>query len=593
MGLSGVLRIFRHHPKNYFYEQEKKKVENSQSGNLLIHYPFTKVLSFRATYSLAYKDIQYSSFIPSQPNQENEKLLLSNEDFIIFNQQYDLGFDKSFASQEISVSIRYRNYKDNVYWKVDSVHNVELDGLQPEDDIYLRGSQAIFGKKGSVIRSINSFIANANYSFKNKYSLSLIANFDHLKEGYYVNQTELFSSIAIDWDISKEKLLHMPSWINGFHLYANWGQAGNYPLNSLSNDLYSTSSRYTAGDSVVPGVYITNLANHYLSDEKVTEQNYGTEIAILKERIILSADYYIKHNSNLLIQRTIPFYYGGGVFYQNIGVMKNSGVELSLELNPIDRPNFEWIMRAGYSNNNQYITKLYEGEAISFNNTNVLYPDFYARENAALGAITGYSYQGVWDDAIHSDEVNGYQKYIEDNGLAFLKLDTVVRSRITEDDKTVIGNSIPDFTLSCINMIRYKHFTCEMLWYAVAGVDKYNATKAATYVTGTNQGVRDMVLDSLKCLKNNVFYESSFFVEDASFIRLKTLSFTYSQPKKIANRIGAEYTLSFENLITLTRYTGYDPEATIYTNNNFTDNAMDRGSYPNPQGVYFSINLSF
>jgi hypothetical protein len=89
------------------------------------------------------------------------------------------------------------------------------------------------------------------------------------------------------------------------------------------------------------------------------------------------------------------------------------------------------------------------------------------------------------------------------------------------------------------------------------------------------------------------FYQSSFFVEDASFIKLKTLSFIYTPQKKIIDRVGMEFKLSFENLITLTRYTGYDPEATTHTNNNYTDNAIDRGSYPNPKGVFFSINLNF
>jgi len=132
-----------------------------------------------------------------------------------------------------------------------------------------------------------------------------------------------------------------------------------------------------------------------------------------------------------------------------------------------------------------------------------------------------------------------------------------------------------------------------MLWYAVIGVDKYNATKASTFIAGTNMAVRGIILDSMNYITDKVFYESSFFVEDASFIRLKNLSFTYSQPKKIASRISVEYTLSFENLLTFTRYTGYDPEATIYTSNNFSDNAMDRGSYPNARGFYFNINLSF
>jgi hypothetical protein len=132
-----------------------------------------------------------------------------------------------------------------------------------------------------------------------------------------------------------------------------------------------------------------------------------------------------------------------------------------------------------------------------------------------------------------------------------------------------------------------------MLWYGVLGVDKYNATKASTYIAGTNSEIRNFVDEKLRGITDATFYESSYFVEDASFIRLKTLSFTYNQPKKIASRISLSYTLSFENLVTLTGYCGYDPEATIYTDNNFTDNAMDRGAYPNPQGVFFNINMTF
>ena len=131
-----------------------------------------------------------------------------------------------------------------------------------------------------------------------------------------------------------------------------------------------------------------------------------------------------------------------------------------------------------------------------------------------------------------------------------------------------------------------------MLWYGSVGVDKYNATRAATYIAGTNTDVRNIVLDKMNYHTGNVFYESSYFVEDASFVRLKTLSFSYRQNRKIASKISLEYTLSFENLVTLTRYSGYDPESTIYTNNNFTDNAIDKGAYPSPIGVFFSINMT-
>jgi len=581
-------------PDELFYQQLKRKIENTNSANLVGFYRLNKEFSIRATLSLSLRDATYSSYIPPQKitkDQEIVHFLSSKESYTILNQQYDLCYEKQLKNHAINASIHYRNYKGNIYWKVDSVKNVELDGLTVENDIYLRGSNAIFGEKGSVLCSINSAIFNVNYNYKKKYFISLIANYNHLKEGFYVNQSELFSSVALNWDLAKERIFHLPAWVNEFNLYVNRGRSGNYPLNSLSNDLYSISSKYYANNETAQAVYITNLANHKITHEKVTETNYGTKISMFQNRINLAAGYYIKKNSDLLIQRSIPYFYGGGTFYQNIGEMKNSGLELSLELVPFNSKHFYWSTRAGYSTNHQYITKLNDSVPISLNNTDILYPDFYAKENEELGSITGYNYQGKWADL--SDIEKASKKYVQKFGIAYLKVDSLYPNKLTENDKTIIGNSIPDFTVNWLNVFEFRNFSCEMLWYGAIGVDKYNATKASTYITGTNADVRDFVLKKLKCITNSIFYESSYFVEDASFLRLKTLSFTYNQTRKIASQISIAYTLSFENLVTLTRYSGYDPEATIYTNNNFTDNAMDRGSYPSPQGVYFSINLTF
>jgi TonB-dependent starch-binding outer membrane protein SusC len=577
-------------PNMLFGEQEKLKIENNNSFVLNGFYHFNKELSGRASLSLSFRNQFYSSYIPSKA-QQNEMYMSSNENFVILQHQYDLNYEKVLKGHTINASLHYRNYNDNVYWKIDSLRNVDLEGLTLENEIYQRGSNAIFGKKGAVIRKINSAFLTASYNYQSKYFLSFIANFDHLKEGYYVNRSELFSSVALNWDLAKEKFFHFPSWVNSLNLYTNWGQSGNYPLNSLSNDLFDTDSKYTSADQLVRAVYISNLANHHITHEKVTEMNYGSRISLLNNRLMLSADYYRKQNSNLLVQRSIPLYYGGGTIFQNIGEMKNEGVEAGLEVIPFDRKNLYWSMKGGFSTNNQVITKLNDGQTISFNNIDVLYPDFYASENETLGSITGYSYQGKWNDL--TEEQKTSKKYVQKLGMAYLKMDSTYTKILRENDKTTIGNSIPDYTFNFTNSLEIGNFSCEMLWYGVVGIDKYNATRASTFVAGTNKEVSSFVEQKLKGITDAVFYESSFFVEDASFIRLKSLSFTYKQPKKQSSKIGLSYTLSFENLVTLTTYSGYDPEATIYTDNNFTDNAMDRGSYPNPKGVYFSINLSF
>ena len=587
------LSTFTLSPDLLFNSQEKRKTENNNSINAQGFYGIKKAFSLRSTHTLALKNVIYSSFLPGYPDQYEDKYLSSNENTFIFNQQYDLNFEKQFGNHTINSFIRFRNYTDNIYWNVDSIINVDINGFTKENDIYLRGSQIVYGEKGSVIRSINSSIASLSYNYKSKYFISFIANRDHLNEGSNVNQKAVFSSLALDWDIAKEELLRFPAWFNSFHISVNWGQSGNYPLNSLSDDLFYTGDKYSANDTIAQAVKLSNLANRYLVHEKVVENNFGTKISLLQNRINISGNYYIKYNSDLLIRRAIPYYYGGGFFYQNIGEMKNKGLELSMEIIPIDRPDLYWSSKFGYSSNNQIITRLYNGDSIAFKNTDILHPDFYVYENEPLGGITGFSYQGLWNDSIHAVKNGKFPKYVKDRDLAYLKVDTLSPRELTENDKVVIGNSIPKFTFNWINVIEYKNFSCEMLWYAVIGVDKYNATKASTYLSGLNTEVRNIVMDTLSYMRSENLYKSSYFVEDASFIRLKSLSFFYQQPKKIASKIGITYSVSFENLITITKYCGYDPEATIYTDNNFTDNAMDRGAYPNPKGYYFSIKLNF
>ncbi|MFA9390651.1 MAG: SusC/RagA family TonB-linked outer membrane protein [Prolixibacteraceae bacterium] len=579
-------------PETLFYDNDKIKKDNGNTFNLQAFYQLNSTVSARLISSYSMRNLTFTS-LNTPTYYTRQQFLKSSENYVYFNTQLDLNYQRQFKNHQISALVRYRAYRDKVVWQVDSMQSVTYDGIRPEDEIYLRGSQAIYGERGAVIRSIHSGIVNLNYNYRKKYFVSFISNYEMLIEGQFLHKGESYNSLAINYDLSREELLHLPKWVDAFNLYMNTGVSGNYPLNSLSDNLFSTNATYTIADSIVRAAYISNLANKYLRPEKVKEINYGLKLALFQERIFFSADYYRKINTDLLIKRTIPLYYGGGFFFQNIGEMKNSGYELSLEIIPFQRENLYWSSKFGFSTNRQFITKLYDGVPITFNNTDILIPDFVAVENEPLGAINGYEYVSRWADIYNPENKRIHPDYVENAGLAYARNDSVLSKSIKKTDSKVIGNSIPYFTLNWINDFEYKNFSVNMLWYGAVGLDKYNATKASTYISGSNTEVRNIVLDTLTFLRGSTVYESSYFMEDASFLRLKTLSFSYRQPRKIASKVAVEYTLSFENLITLTPYTGYDPEAAIYTNNNFTDNAIDKGAYPNPKGIYFSINLNF
>ena len=285
----------------------------------------------------------------------------------------------------------------------------------------------------------------------------------------------------------------------------------------------------------------------------------------------------------------MPIFAGGGLTYLNIAQMKGSGVEYGLEVIPVLKSKITWLSRFGYSQFHQVIRRFNTDKELLVSNNDLLIPTFYLREGEELGNIYGYIYVGRWTD---EDEALQSPAYFEEQGLKYRNIDTLNHLG-TPADRTIIGNSIPDYTWSWYNSFTTKRFSFDFLWYAVMGFSKYNATRASTYMAGVNPDLMEFVNDSIEAFANQFVYGSSYFVEDASFIRLKYVTITYSPLVKLWNKINYSVSLSFENLVTITKYSGYDPEATIYTGNSFTDNAIDRGAYPTPKAVYLSIDLKF
>lgn len=275
--------------------------------------------------------------------------------------------------------------------------------------------------------------------------------------------------------------------------------------------------------------------------------------------------------------------------FLNIGEISVKGFEIGIDMVPVQTKDFTWYLQYNFSTSSQTVTKLSEGKDMQFIEPDPLIPDFIIKEGDPLGNIYGYRVTGKWtEDDEHTD--NNY--YIEYWGLKFVNADSS-NYILDENDKMIIGNSIPDYTWNFSSSFRYKDFVLDMVWYAAIGVDKFNATRAATIMTGNNRDINNYINDSILAVRNKYMYESSEFIDDAGFVRLKTVTLSYEPSKPLIRNVGMQFSLSFENLITITQYRGYDPEATIFTDNNFSDNSIDRGSYPSPKAVYITVSLKF
>ncbi len=385
-------------------------------------------LNINAASDLSFRNNDYLSDIHRDytyqlaNNYPADKYLKSNENIVVADNQIHLDWQKKINDHEFKINAGLKYYVDNVYWHVDSTtvnfNNLEPDNntLTQDDEVYIRNSLAIHGTDGSVIRRIRSYLGNLSYNYKNKYFVSMATNYEKLTEGYISNAT-LFPSIALDWDAAMENGINKFKPLNHFNFYASWGRSGNYPLNGLSNDLYE-SAQYGNGNSVTNGLYISQLGNHGLKEELIEEYNFGSKIDLFNNsRIKAEADVYFKTSSNLIIQRDVPLFYGGGKFFFNIAEMSVKGKEFTLELIPIIYDGFAWYTKFNFSTFNQRITKLTGNIPIPIKNYDVLDPNFIIKENSGLGDIYGLKCLGIWTSA---NNINYTQGRVDDGGMIYL-----------------------------------------------------------------------------------------------------------------------------------------------------------------------------
>jgi hypothetical protein len=575
---------------NQLIEQYLNTLNTSVSSfNLGIKYMFSDNIFLNASSSATFRKNKFESNMPVNNYGYYIKWNYSStEKYVLLNQQINLNYHKSINDHEFILVAGYRNYGDNANWNLDSLNSGGMWGFKNSDNYFLRNSLASNGDNGSITRIIQSFATHLNYNFKKKYFLSFIANRENLQINDLVSISNWFPSAAANWEISREPLLNKLSWLSQFNVFANIGLSGNYPVNGLSTNFYDYY-KYSFGDSVYNGKAVTQFANHYLKSEISKEYNLGTNIGFFGNRILLQVDYYNKINSGLIVLRNIPQYFMGGKMMYNIGKVSNKGVELSLKLEPVNSPNFDWYSDFTISFNSQKVLETGPEENITFSSLDYLIPTFIVSKNKSLGDIYGYKYLGKWtskDDTIKNIHVINY------GGSKYYKEDTV-NTQLNVNDKVPIGKSIPDYTWHWSNTFTYKQFSLDILIYGVAGVNKFNATKAATYIAATNRKISEFMKPGTANLASQIFYQSSYFVENASFIRLKQITLSYRIPQKLIKYGDLTLSVSMDNLLTFTKYSGYDPEASTYTDNSFSDFAVDRGAYPVPRSMFFSLKFDF
>ena len=453
-----------------------------------------------------------------------------------------------------------------------------LDFGGTESDIWNSGS----GSEWALM----SVFASATYVYDNRYMITGNFRADASSRFASNHAWGFFPSVSAGWKMSEEKFLKNISWLSDLKLRGSWGQLGNQ---EIDNYTFMTLLKKD-GDKYV----ISRYGNPDLKWETSEQWNVGVDLGILRNKLYLSADYFMKTTSDILLPISLPSYVGSvSPTIVNAGTVRNKGFELSLTYR--DKVgDFNYSINGNIATLDNKVLKLHP------NLPNIDGKVTRTTVGQPLNAYYGFVMEGIYQNEAEINE----QLYATDNptvqpgDIRFKDLDN--NGKIDDNDRDFLGSPIPRFTYGFTLNGEYKGFNFSMLFHGVQDVQHFNdLKKILNYDTRPFNHTTEMLgywhgegtsnsIPRPSFTDNGGSRISSIFVEDASFFRLKNVELGYSLAKllkKINSPISdLKIYVSAENLFTVTSYSGLDPEST---------DLIDYGTYPQARSFLFGVNVKF
>ncbi|MFC5412981.1 SusC/RagA family TonB-linked outer membrane protein [Larkinella bovis] len=463
--------------------------------------------------------------------------------------------------------------------------------------------------------SFNSYFGRVNYSFVEKYLLTVTGRADGSSKFGNNHKFAFFPSAALAWRASEEQFLKGNSVISNLKLRTSFGMTGNSeipPYSSLS--LLSSNYATIYSDSRVAGTGISRLANPDLRWEKTAQTDIGVELGLLKGRINLEADYYYRKTTDMLLDAPVPRTSGYGTIRRNVGSMQNKGFEFGLNTVNIDAGGFQWNSTLNVSlNRNKVLSLATPSDIFNVGGPNFTNPTNIIRIGEPVGSFWGLTRLGVWSEA-EREEAARFVSYR--NGLTILPgdikyLDVNGDKAITDADRSIIGNGSPKAWGAFTNTVRYKNFdlTLELQFSYGNDVmdlnistseDRQALANSYTSVlnawTPTNQN--SQIAEIRETRAGYVLNVDSYWIKDGSFLRGRNLLFGYTFPSVVTsklkmNRLRAYATVQNFFLLVKDKIIG-DPEVTP-TNQGDGNSAFSQGmiwhNYPKPTTWMFGLQI--
>ncbi len=477
----------------------------------------------------------------------------------------------------------------SAFYQRNEAYSIFVRDLPYDSDWYALNTAATIGSIGSSLteRSILSYMGRVNYTFNEKYLITLTGRSDGASQLAVGNKWAFFPSVAVGWRLADESFIKNLNLFSNLKLRASYGQVGNAGVNPYSTQANLINTGYDFDGTAAYGFAPQNLANKDLRWERSKELNLGIDFGFFKNRISGTLELYNRKTEDLILNQKLPTVSGFTQVIANVGAIENKGIELTLNTANVVSTDFTWSTSFAFTKNKNKLLELYGDGQLSDkgNNLFVGYP---------IRANFDYKFDGIWqtsekDQAALYKQVPGSVKVVDQNG------DGIISSTNNIDDRTYLGTQLPNWILGITNRFKYKNLDFSFFTYYRNGTQYRNNTLAGTF---GELGTRYNKLAGLDYWRidnpsNTYFgvvaanpYRNAIFYQDASFLRISdiTLGYTLSPKALSALKLGsARIYGQISNPFVFTKFTGFDPE---FNSSIYQDDV--------PSMIYtFGINVSF
>ena len=620
----GGVKYTQDNPIARSYYRGNKSTNWQIFGNTYGELQFTKDLSFKTefAYSLGLNNnLAYQNTGVIGPTILQSQMFDNRGNSYYYALRNYLNYNKWFNKHSISATLgheaQYSYYEGISGKKVELANNI-LDlnaGSSIKDGWELGGGKSNW--------AMESWFARGNYTYDDRFSLSLSFRADASSNFGPNNKWGYFPGASFGWTVTNERFADpIKTVVNYFKLRLGYGSVGNQNLPSGSpNPPYTSVVGFWPGPvGFGTSNYLNGISNPDLSWEAVVTKNAGIDASFLKGKIDLSVDVYRKTTTDMLMFLTGPRLIGVGDAWNdlkapigNIGQMSNTGIDISLTSTNMKTKDFTWKTNAIFSH---FKNKLDKMAASTAGLTGKVYYDnytiTYTKPGYAVGSFFGLVTDGLFrtqEDLNNSMTQFNYSVDKDHTWLGDVRFKDMDGNKvINADDITFIGSPLPKFTYGLTNTFQYKDFDLSVFVQGSYGAKIFNflrwqlekldnaylnqSTAVMDRYTATNTNGK---LPRFTNLNTNNIYMSDRYVEDGSYVRIQNISLGYRLPKNIIEKAklnSARVYVTVQNLKTFSNYSGYDPEIGAF-NNSIKLMNVDMGHYPNPRTFTIGANLEF